>query len=462
MPTTPPRAPLTAARGETPVVILVALELAFLPWAYGGVDAWSQITGLALALAAFAMALRAAGWKRLRTFPIFWAGSALLGYVALQSLNPAFRYASDDVGWWLVAEDHVRWLPAGMSAPFTTGNGWRTMLVWGACWLTVCAIWSGVRHESSLLLILTVICGNALLLGVFGAAQRWAGFEAIYGARAVSVPYFFAAFIYKHHAAAYFSLIACTATGLMLRTLSRRNFAARQPGHTAAWGLCLIVAVAAVVLSRSWIGVFLLGVCFLALSPAISRGLCLARRRKFVATVFLVTTAAAVAIANYGDSSEKVWAFLSSETAQSVRLRVLATEAGANMFRDRWLSGWGAGCFSYGFTKYQKPEPELARWQHLKLRWEHLHNDWLELLIELGVLGLLPIAFIIYFWIERIANISRWRDLPRCVLAGVAVVTVHALIDFPLQSPAVLLTAGTLLTIIVQIAESEQRSCVEP
>lgn len=437
---------------ETAVALVVALNLSFLPWAFGGVDAWSQFASLALASVSLALALIVGGWKRLRAFPIFWAGAVLLAYVAVQSLNPALRYMSDDTSWWLVRLDHIDWLPAGMDAPFAS-NGWRTMVVWAACWLTTCAITIGLTRRSSLILILKTIGANALLLAVFGLLQRFAGAEAIYGMREVRVPYFFAAFIYKHHAAAYFSLLACAAIGLALH--SRRS----EPGkpHGAiAHAVCAMVLAGSVMLTFSLHGALLLGLALLALTPTILREARFTVGRRALVVVAIAVLAVAAGTLGQRDLREKIHQFATGDGQQSLRLRALAVRSGLAMFHDRWATGWGAGCFSYGFTKYQRAEPELARWQHLKLRWEHLHNDWLQLLIELGVVGTLPIAFMAWFWIGRLVRVGSWRDpLGRSLLIGVGLVAIHGLMDFPLQNPAVLLTTCALLAVVARMPAGE-------
>ncbi len=444
---------------ETVIAILVALNLSFLPWAFGGVDAWSQCVSLTLALASFSLALRVGGWRRLRAFPVFWAGGALLGYVAVQTLNPAFQYVRDDASWWLVRVDHAGWLPAGMDVPFAS-NGWRTIVVWATCWLMACAIWIGTTRKASLVLILNAICANALVLAVFGLLQRLDGATEIYGSRGVRVPYFFAAFIYKHHAAAYFSLLACTAIGLALHSWRSDP---RKTGLAIAQTAGAVVFVVLVALTFSFSGLFLLGLALLGLATAIVRELWLDMRAgrkdgRFLAAV-LVLGGVAVTAGTIGqrDFREKVQQLAAGDARQSVKLRALAARSGLAMFQDRWATGWGAGCFSYGFTKYQKPEPELARWQHLKLRWEHLHNDWLQLLIELGVVGALPVVVMAWFWIGRIIKFGLWRDpLPRSVLTGVTLVAIYGLVDFPLQNPAVLLTTCALLTVAVRRGEVNQ------
>ena len=83
---------------------VVLLLLVFLPWAFGTMHVWSQVTALSLSLLALLLALwprfyssdltegpefHLRSWPRLIRFPLFWLGLALLGYIALQAANPS-------------------------------------------------------------------------------------------------------------------------------------------------------------------------------------------------------------------------------------------------------------------------------------------------------------------------------------------------------------------------------------
>lgn len=102
--------------------------------------------------------------------------------------------------------------------------------------------------------------------------------------------------------------------------------------------------------------------------------------------------------------------------------------------------GWGAGAFQYGFTKYKRANPLLDRNRHLQLRWEHLHSDWLECLVEWGVLGFLPLVCLGYGLRDTITASESWRSAEVEILYGaVALVCLQAFFDFPLRNPAVAL-----------------------
>ena len=130
------------------------------------------------------------------------------------------------------------------------------------------------------------------------------------------------------------------------------------------------------------------------------------------------------------------------------------------MFVDRWAVGTGAGTFACAFPYYQPPAIG-------SLYFRYAHNDWIEYLAELGVLGAGLLAWLVaaVVWPLPTAEVdgdrqakegaeggrrrrrgrSTWRHYERrgiaLALAGMA---MHALTDFPLQIPPILLTAAAL------------------
>ena len=89
--------------------------------------------------------------------------------------------------------------------------------------------------------------------------------------------------------------------------------------------------------------------------------------------------------------------------------------------------------------------------KELNFFWQHAHNDYLEFLIELGIVGTLILFSIpgYFFWI--IFRSSRWKDpVTLMLLAGLGSTLVHALIDFPFRNPAVLSTWFAILAIAAQ------------
>jgi len=475
-------------RGHEPVhpleivlLVLTGAELGFLPWAFGGVDAPGEIAGAAVAVAALAVALvprRSAArpvdeyssglspFGRLLRFPVFWAGLAGLAYVGVQALNPAFEYHLDETTWWLSPIDHVRWLPAGMRAPFAEMNPWRAMIVGGSAWATGCALWIGITHRRTILWLLTALAINAAELTAFGIVQRAGGAPGPYGVRPAESPFFFASFVYKNHAAAYLGLLGSVALGLAgdaFRTSRRRH---ERSSPAILFFFFALLAGVGIVLSFSLSGIVLFGAVVLTAAAAAAWQSWRSAARTPVrlsvivtASVLLLLAAGLAVVVGSADLRSGVERVVEGKTVASARTRWLAARRGAEMLADRWVAGWGAGCFRYGFTKYQHRDAELTQWRQAWLRWEHVHDDWLEFLIELGVTGFLPILATAAFWLRRIVRLRLWREpllLP--ILCGLAALALHACWDFPLQCPAILGTASALLPLAVRWGEIGDRT----
>ncbi|HTB80878.1 MAG TPA: O-antigen ligase family protein [Opitutaceae bacterium] len=460
---------------ELILVTLVALNLGFLPWAFGGVDVWSQLASAGLALGAIVVALlprlpvdgavvHLERWPRLRRFPVFWAGLVLFAYMIVQALNPAFDYQSEGTTWWLVPLDHAGWLPAGMRVPFDDMSIWRSLVIWGSCWLTVCALWTGITHRRSILWLLMALSVNAFVFAAFGLVQRASGTVEVYWTRPVGFPYFFAAIIYKNHASAFFGLLAFVTIGLTIRAFwqSRRHRERSNPGIILL--LFALILMLAIALSFSFSGMILFGAGLLLVMPVTlwryAKAFPRSRSRipvLLTVSLLLLLTAGLGAASGYADLRDKVHALMAGDGRHSARERWLAARGGWKMFEDRWATGWGAGCFRYGFTKYQHEEPELTRWRQLRLRWEHVHDDWLELLIEFGVIGSLPVVFMMAYWFRQIVRLHLWRKPAICpILCGLGILCLNGLFDFPFHNPAVAATAGALLPLITRWGELDE------
>ncbi len=453
---------------EKILVAVSGVNLVMISWAFGGADAWSQLLAASLGLLALGLALGPrsgqvyAPGRALRRFPIFWTGLVLFGYVLVQWANPAFVYRNSGREWWLEALPHLRWLPSGMVIPFADAGPLRGLLLGFAPWATTCALWIGLTRRSSILTLLNIVAANGFLLAAFGLVQLAAGKGDIYGVRHTEGAEIFASFIYRNHAAAYFYLVATIAAALTLHGLWRSRAAkAARHGPAILHGLFATTALAAVVLTCSLGGAILLFASWGLLGTVT-----LARFLRPLGAARISWPGVSVALACFllvgvlaaFSGREPVVAHLRLKLAggaqTSLRSRLLVDRRGGEMWRDRPLLGWGAGCFRYGFTKYQRREIAITGAAPARHFWEHAHNDWLELLIELGLLGIIPVVVGAIAWIRLLWREKFW-DRPHLLWGATGVVTLAAygLVDFPLQNPAVLLTAACALCLLVRWGE---------
>ena len=458
------------------------MHLCFLPWALGTVHLWSQLVSLALAAAGLGVALRPrelgesptepAGrtrpGARLLRFPLFWAGLALLGYIVVQGLNPAWRYTSNPSVWWLEPAAPVRWLPSGVAAPFAQAGPWRTLIVLASLWLLVCSVWVGLLRRLSYRILFSILVANAFLLSLCGSVQQVTGATKIFGFYVPSNPAFIASFIYRNHAGAYLNLLLALAAGLAWwhYQRARRRLERSSPAGLFAFGGLVIGFT--VLFSYSRMATFLL-LGFVALvvgafafrqftQPAAARSRAMLLGLTVVFAAFLGTGLYALRI-------EKVWHRMESmlnDPVASSRARTLAHSAAADMLREHWGLGWGAGCFRYGFPRYVMNYPEIYYVGPAQRKfWEHAHNDLLEFPIELGAAGMAPVVFALGFLLWQLVRHRFWTNpLSLLVGCGCLLTMGHGWVDFVFQCPAILLTWGFLLVAARRWAEFDAAGTV--
>jgi O-antigen ligase len=100
-------------------------------------------------------------------------------------------------------------------------------------------------------------------------------------------------------------------------------------------------------------------------------------------------------------------------------------------FKDFPLFGSGLGTFEHVFKIYQ-PEG-------LTGYYDHAHNDYLELLLEAGIFGVLIGGFFFFIVLRGILK-KEWREreiyLKAGFLSSLATMAVHSVFDFNLHIPS--------------------------
>lgn len=120
------------------------------------------------------------------------------------------------------------------------------------------------------------------------------------------------------------------------------------------------------------------------------------------------------------------------------------------IIKNNLLFGAGIGAFAAAYTQYDS----LGGIQRV----EQAHNDYLQVLADAGIIGLIIGAFFI-FWLFRtgLRNIKTKNTFRRGVavgaLAGCFGVLVHSIFDFVLHTTAVSLLFLTLVSLVVTSGE---------
>jgi hypothetical protein len=472
--------PLNSA--EIWLLVLVGGNLVVTPWAFGGMVVWSQVLSLVLGVMALIVALRTvdtAGQnqsrRRLLRFPLFWLGLIYFAFVVTQILNPAWRYRVVGESWQLVGTPYTHWLPHGIGGtPYTMMNAWRVLMIHGAVWLTLCALWVGITRRKSARLLLALIAGNGAVVAMVFLLQRLTGTNHILWLWKPPADYFVAAFVYKNHAGVFLDLILAGCLGLAAwhSAHAQREMKKSHPGILFLF-LALLVFVA--LLFTYARAATLCGIAIVIAAAFIAGGgLILRPVRAMPGSVLAVLVLLAVGflgVCAISLNPENVWErfsrLLKEDEALSITARQIARHATVEMAQDSLWVGHGAGGFRFLFPRYQQRYPQIYEMGRgptgPHFFWEHAHNDYAEGLAEYGLFGVvlgLTTVTCLFVALGR-ARIYHHPGL-LAVLAGPAAVLVNAAVDFPFQNPAVLLTATGTVVLVTRWAQLEPKSRIIP
>lgn len=473
------RAPVPIHPLERALVIAATVHLAFLPWAIGTRDVWSQFTVLGLALVCFVLSLLPRRYEgeyapegpygirtfpRLLRFPVFWLGLVFVGYVLTQALNPSWTRMSSGVVWWLESRDHISWLPTSVEAPVARMNAWRMLSVYASIWLLVCALWIGLSRRTAVMGLLTALVANGALLALVAVLQKVTRATEVLWFIKVPVKHPVGTFVYENHAGAYFNLLIVVAVGLMAWHLVRGQRRLVRSSPAPVYALAAILSGMVVFISNSRASMILL------IAYVVGGALLYGCWRLFnrdehgsrtvsilVACVTLSFVGAGAVYLNLGKSIDQLNALFSNSTKDYIDFRISARDATFDLFKEKPLTGWGAGSFRHAFPEKQQNYPAIFRANNRQvLFWDHAHNDYAQALAELGILGLsLPVLALGWLAVRlcRLGGLGQPAFL--LTVLGLGVPLAHSWMDFPLYNPCILTTFCVVCVLTVRWAELE-------
>lgn len=448
------------SRAKTPVfqwlaILFLISSLVVAPWLLGGRPAWAQFAlAIPLTLSAICTVLAAANGLRLgRISRLAWCGGAVVALGILQLAVPASSsfarlnhvilrdYIPDaaSAASEMIPQVHDVWScdPAGTWAALP--------LYCMAMAVFILASLLSIR-TGFVRLFLYAITVNGCVLAVFGMYQKMRWDNVPFG---FMVPEYgghpYASFINRNNAAAY--LLLCFAAGLSLY-LRLREANERRRGNSwkkdrdeeTSWIAigCLGAISAGIVATLSRSGVISLVSGVLIVAPLILRS----RNSVVTAATGLAIWFVAVSMAGwYSDSMER-FLEIGEITLQTGRIDHWQHTAPA-IYDFLWF-GSGLGTYS----AVNRPYQTTTLW------FVHADNQYVELALELGLIGIGLLIVLLLGLSDHVRNLfrtSRQQEIGEsiAVLLLFALVSqmVHAFFDFGIIASASTLTAAALLGI---------------
>lgn len=436
------------------VQILIAVILVFAPWAFGATERWSQavIQGL-VALVLVVCGLRGARANlSKRTWKLAWSERwgvpllVLVGYIALQALNPSHQYQS--VSRSLLPRTYVDWLPCSADPSCTWGTLGMLVTYAALFWVVRCCF----RHVAEINVLLMVLVVSGFGLALVAILQSVSGEQKLLWFRKSPIPEFMGSFVNRNNYAAYMNLLIPVALALGGYVGETRSNA-RYKGHPGYLFYFMAVVMAASVLrsgSRAGLMIcMMLLACWMWNLMFMGKSRAFGSRRRLFLTVSLVAVAAAGMLLFSGIKplADRFAAPVNEEELQireNSNTRPIAYRATFEMFQDHWVYGTGAGTYLRAFPYYQPAS--LAGF------WQYAHCDWLQWMAELGVIGFVLVAVVMFGILrrcicnyllppERVSGEPRVRAFYQHILPalgfGLIGVALHACVDFPLHIPGI-------------------------
>jgi len=158
-----------------------------------------------------------------------------------------------------------------------------------------------------------------------------------------------------------------------------------------------------------------------------------------IAAVLLAAAIAFIATRSIGSSS------FGSEAATSVQSRqeILATTLRG--VKDYFPLGSGLGSFREVYGLYEDPTKVGATYV------VHAHNDYAELLLELGLAGFVLLVLFFSWWVAALRRV--WLtpasgSFARAASVASAAILAHSFVDFPLRTAAISASFGMCLALL--------------
>ena len=466
---------------EKILVILVGAQCSLAIWAVALTHLQAQLVFAALSLLGFVFCLwpqwvhlrwqdpaqsTTAAWHRLRRFPLFWAGIVLFIYIAIQGLNPAYGYEENPETWRSFPIEHITWLPCSIASPFYKLNPWRILLLLASTWMFLCYAWVGLQRRRVIGFVLWFLFFNALAFCLLVITQKKLGAEGIFwNPEWDPFPNFFGSVPYKNRGAALlYLLMGCSmAHYFFLVRIMRERMQHSGPHLVVLLGILVQYATLWTSFSRGGLAVatgMLLVFFLLVIRTSFQEGDAPILKYLGIAVVFVLVIFGSYAVPRLPDFERTVSRFTDGKLQQEVASgdfngRGIVTRITLDMIDYRPWFGWGAGSWRFVFPYYQMQHPEIANRPDSKrlLIWDDAHNDWVQYVSELGIVGT---PFLLFFILYPLGYVLLWKlRLSRCthlILATTLVgVFLHSVIELLFQNLSILCLTATVILFLLKL-----------
>ncbi|MFC3121286.1 O-antigen ligase family protein [Agaribacter flavus] len=296
-----------------------------------------------------------------------------------------------------------------------------------------------LKSEIRIKLLLTVMVASGTFQAIYGILEVLLNTKTslVFGFEVTSSAT--GSFVYRNHYANFLMLCLCAGLGLIVTSLEKertaspkdflRVFASNMLSSKAIIRICLAIMVIALVMSRSRMGntaffvsMAITGVLALLLIKNRSQGLIVLIVSIFIIDLLIVSTYFGL---------DRVQQRLAQTSFEQESRDEVVREA-SQIIQDFPFFGSGGGSFYSIFPSYQESK--------IHAFYDHAHNDYLQFIIEYGIMGAIILATICGFTLYKSLRAMKVRK--NSIFRGVGFASsmamigmgIHMMVDFPMQA----------------------------
>jgi O-antigen ligase len=380
---------------------------------------FAQLLGAALLYDDVKSKSASESFKNLLKCVPFWMGLALFAYFAIQALNTWGSVTERDLFWRIFKEPYITWLPNGLNAPFISDehdpsgmNAWRVLLTFAGPWMFFCALYIGLLRRRGYVTLAWISVITAVILAAYGYTNQLTEGD-IFGYPVPSNARTFGPFINRTHACTYFYFNAAIALSLAFWHFRRKKDSSRLGGpHLISLFIALLLFFG-VFLTFSVGGILISLTLLLFVAPlAYFLGLPIKNDKSLGVSfinviIFAIMLGGLAYTYKYDQLEYRIREKLKYTKDSSLDERVALRSATEQMIsvggvKGKVWYGWGAGSYRWVSPYFQAQQPSLqGKDGKLSIRAIYAHCDWLQIIAEWGLVGLLPVLISLGWFILK-------------------------------------------------------------
>jgi len=353
------------------------------------------------------------------------------------------------------------WAPVSLY-PYATFLFWLKSVAYVALFALTLLL---VNSKQRLVMLAYTLVFSAVFQALYGSVMTLSGLEyGFFVKKFAYIGFATGTFVNRNHLAGYLEMGSAVGIGLLMATTYHkqyvrswrqrlRNLVHLMLSQKLLLRLMLATMVIALVLTRSRMGntaffssMLITGLITLAMFRfrfgSIKK---MFQRSDTRSTVLLIGSLIVIDLFIVGAwfGVEKVAQRISESSVSHDSDRVEVSENTLDLVKEYPLIGTGGGSFSFAYTRY--------RGDSIVGYYDHAHEDYLEILAEVGIIGfsLLALVVLLSMWAAFMALLRRRDKLMQgmafaSLMATIALL-IHSTVDFNLHIPA---NAATFMVIL--------------